>query len=257
MQQDRDSQDNLRERLIDHVKRTYKAAPEYLWRRFPDYAIFRHEDNRKWFGIIMTVPAEKLGVDGYGDEPVDILNVKIPDPFLLDTLIQQPGYLRGYHMSHKNWMSILLDGTIPFEDICGWLAESYIATASKETKHRLRPAKEWIVPSNPKYYDIEHAFDDAEVINWKQGKGIKKNDIVFMYVGAPVSAILYKCKVVDTDIPYKYSDDNLTITALMQIKLLKRYNPDKFTFDILGSEYGIKAVRGPRGIPVSLSEALR
>ena len=61
----------------------------------------------------------------------------------------------------------------------------------------------------------------------------------------------------ETDIPYQYQDDNLTIKALMKIKLLKRYKADKFTFDVLKEEYGIFAVRGPRGIPHSLSEALK
>ena len=42
----------------------------------------------------------------------------------------------------------------------------------------------------------------------------------------------------------------------MKIELLKRYKPDKFTFDILKDEYGINAIRGPRGITNSLSEAL-
>ena len=80
---------------------------------------------------------------------------------------------------------------------------------------------------------------------------------MFMYVAAPVSAIMYKCKVIETDIPYKYQDENLTIKALMTIKLLKRYDPEEYTFDVLKEEYGIFAVRGPRGIPHSLSEALK
>ena len=78
-----------------------------------------------------------------------------------------------------------------------------------------------------------------------------------MYVGAPVSAILYKCKVTETDIPYHYEDENLTIKALMKIKLLKRYRPEQFTFEVLKEEYGIFAIRGPRGITNSLSEALK
>ena len=77
-----------------------------------------------------------------------------------------------------------------------------------------------------------------------------------MYVAAPVSAVLYKCKVTETDIPYQYQDENLTIKALMKIRLLKRYAPDQFTFEVLKSEYGIFAVRGPRGIPNPLSAAL-
>ena len=43
----------------------------------------------------------------------------------------------------------------------------------------------------------------------------------------------------------------------MKIKLLKRYQPDRFTFEVLKEEYGIYAVRGPRGIPNSLSAALK
>jgi hypothetical protein len=69
--------------------------------------------------------------------------------------------------------------------------------------------------------------------------------------------VLYQCKVIETGIPYQYQDRNLTITALMKIRLQKRFAPDAFTFEILKNEYGIYAVRGPRGIPNSLSEAFK
>ena len=78
-----------------------------------------------------------------------------------------------------------------------------------------------------------------------------------MYVAAPVSAILYKCKVTKTDIPFRYDDGNVHMNALMKIKLQKRYKPTVFTFDKLQNEYGIFAIRGPRGVPHSLSEALK
>ena len=71
-----------------------------------------------------------------------------------------------------------------------------------------------------------------------------------------MSAILYKCRVMETDIPYAYQDRDLTITTLMKIKLLHRYDPEQFTFGRLKEEYGIYAVRGPRGIPNSLSHVL-
>jgi hypothetical protein len=160
-------------------------------------------------------------------------------------------------MNKGSWMTILLDGTVSLDEICDMIDASFLDTASKKKKDKFRQPKEWIIPANPKYYDIEHAFDNADEIDWKQGAGIIKGDTVFMYVGAPVSAILYKCKVKEVDIPYDYEDKNLKITALMKIKLQKRYKPDKFTFDRLKSDYGIYAVRGPRGIPNSLSAALK
>ena len=222
--------------------------------RYPDYAAFRHEDNRKWFALIMNVSREKLGLQG--KEQVDILNVKLEDIFLADLLIQQEGYFRGYHFGSGNWVSILLDGTVPLKDICGWIDSSYAVTASVRKKQKMRPPKEWIIPANPKYYDIEHAFDGADEINWKQGAGIKAGDTVYMYVTAPVSAVLYKCKVDETDIPYRHAEGKIRFNALMRISLERRYEPEVFTFERLREEFGIYAVRGPRGIPHSLSEAL-
>ena len=245
----------LRAQVFDYVKQKYKADPEYLWLRFPDYAVFRHGDNGKWFGLVMDIPRQKLGLDG--EEIVDILNVKLSDPLLADLLIRQPGYFRGYHISRGNWISILLDGSVPFADICQWLDESHLATASKERKQKLRPPKEWIIPANPKYYDVEQAFEAAREIDWKQGAGIKQGDTVFMYVTAPVSAILYKCKVTKTGIPFSYHDETLHIKALMKIKLQKRYKPTDFPFETLRDVYGISLVRGPRGLPYSLSQALK
>ena len=75
----------------------YKTDPEYLWRRFPRYAVLRHDDNRKWYGLIMDVPRENLGLQG--KERVDILNVKLSDSFYADMLTRQEGYFKGYHIS--------------------------------------------------------------------------------------------------------------------------------------------------------------
>jgi predicted DNA-binding protein (MmcQ/YjbR family) len=247
--------ESIKESLIAYVKTKYKAQPEHLWLRFPNYMIFRHADNEKWFGIIMDVPGKRLGLES--EDFVDILNVKLGDPLLVDLLLQQPGYLRGYHISRGSWVSILLDGSVPLEDVCHWLDESYLVTASREKKQKLRPPKKWLVPANPKYYDIEHAFDRAAEIDWKQGKGIKKGDTVFLYVAAPVSAILYKCTVTKTDIPCGYDDGKLRVDTLMRIRLQKRYPREKFPFAVLEREYGIYAVRGPRGIPERLSNALK
>ncbi len=245
----------VREQICEYIKKKYAGEPEYLWRRFPEYAVFRHGDNRKWYGLIMDVPCRNLGIPGEGR--AEILNVKLDDLLLADMLVQQEGYFRGYHISRGNWISVLLDGTVPVKEIENLVDLSYRVTASSAKKQKLRSPKEWIVPANPKYYDIEHAFDGREEIDWKQGRGIRTGDTVYMYVGAPVSAILYQCTVTETDIPFSYSDENVSMTALMKIRLKRRYEPDRFPFDTLKEEYGIYAVRGPRGIPHSLSEALK
>jgi len=241
--------------IIDYIIKKYGTLPEYLWKRYPDYAVFRHEDNSKWFALMASVPSSKLGLAE--DDPVEVINLKIDDLFFRDMLIKEEGIMPAYHMNKQHWITVLLDGTVSDQRIHDLIDMSFLATASAKKKEKIRPPKEWIVPANPKYYDIEHAFDEGKEIDWKQGAGIKKGDTVFMYVGAPISAILFKCKVIETDIPYQYQDKNLTITALMKIRLQKRYKPDKFTFERLKTDYGIYAVRGPRGMPNSLSEALK
>ncbi len=245
----------MKQKLFDYVKKKYKVNPEYPWRKYPDYAVLRHSDNNKWFALVAEVERTKLGL--FGDDYVPVINLKIDDLMFRDTLIQQEGIMPAYHMNKQHWITVLLDGSVPEKMIYNLLEMSFMATASKQKKQKMRPPKEWIIPANPKYYDIIHAFDDEDEIDWKQGAGIKEGDTVFMYVASPVSAILYKCKVTKTDIPYRYTDENLTISALMKIKLLKRYKPEKFTFDVLKEEYGINAIRGPRGIPDSLSAALK
>ena len=80
---------------------------------------------------------------------------------------------------------------------------------------------------------------------------------MFLYVAAPVSAILYKCRVMKADIPFRFDNGEVHMKSIMRIKLLKRYKRDQFTFAVLRGKYGINAVRGPRGIPESLSEDLK
>lgn len=245
----------MKDSVFAYIKKRYKVSPEYPWRTSPDSAVFRHADNRKWFALFMEVGGDKLGMDTDGLIPV--INLKIDDMFFRDILIARHGIIPAYHMNKQQWITVFLDGSVKQEQVFDLIDGSFLATASAKKKQKARPAKEWIIPANPKYYDIIHAFDDADEINWKQGSGIKAGDTVYMYVGSPVSAILYKCKVTKTDIPYSYRDGNLTIKALMKIKLLKRYKPEKFTFEVLKEDYGIYAVRGPRGIPNSLSAALK
>lgn len=245
----------MRETVFTYIKKKYKISPEYPWAKYDDNAVFRHSDNRKWFALVMRVGRDKLGLSGH--EYVDVVNLKMDDMIFRDVLLREKGILPAYHMNKEHWITVLLNGTVEEDRVFDLIDASFLATASKKKKEKSRPPKEWIIPANPKYYDVEHAFDKAEVIDWKQSSSIKTGDTIFMYVAAPVSAILYKCKAVEVDIPYNYQDKNLTITKLMKIKLLRRYDPKQFTFDILKEDYGIYAVRGPRGVPNSLSHHLQ
>lgn len=246
---------DFREQIFFYVEKKYGIKPDYPLPSAPFFPVLRHQDNQKWFGLIMDVPREKLGL--LGESRVDLINVKLGDFSTVEMLITELGFFPGYHISRGNWVSILLDGTVPFFEITKWLDESYFVTASKKEKLKLRPLKEWLVPANPKYYDILHAFDEKKEIDWKQGRGIKKGDTVYMYAASPISAILYKTIVTKTNIPFFYHEGNLVMTELMKLKLVRKYKSDAFPFDKLKNEYNVVSIRGPRGLSEALSEDLK
>ena len=116
-------------------------------------------------------------------------------------------------------------------------------------------AKAWIIPANPKYYDVVSAFEESNVMTWKQSSDIHVGDMVYMYVAAPYSAILYKCRVVEADIPRQYSDDNITAKTAMTLELLEKYEPGVWSFERI-RQFGVHAVRGPRSIPEELKKEM-
>lgn len=68
---------------------------------------------------------------------------------------------------------------------------------------------EWIVPCNLKMYDVFGAFDSLGKVDWKQtNKNVEKGDIVYIYVGKPISAIVFKCVVNKANIHVYEIDDS-------------------------------------------------
>lgn len=117
---------SLRQSVIDYTQQTHGATPEYPWHSYPNYAVLRHPDNRKWFGVIMDVPANRLDLDG--DSIIDALNVKC-DPDLVQSLIHDnPGFRPAYHMNKQRWVSILLDGSVDMDNIRTLIDTSYDLT---------------------------------------------------------------------------------------------------------------------------------
>ena len=100
--------------VFAYVKETYGVEPDYPFAKEPDMPVLRHRDTRKWFGIIQAVAREKLGLPGEGT--VQVLNLKC-SPLLSGSLRTRPGILPGYHMNREQWISVLLDGTDPPEEL--------------------------------------------------------------------------------------------------------------------------------------------
>ncbi|MBD7971017.1 MmcQ/YjbR family DNA-binding protein [Paenibacillus gallinarum] len=94
-----------REEIFEHVKEKYNTTPDYPWDKLPDYAVLRHDENDKWYGLIMNVEKNKLNLDG--DDKVDILDIKCKPEFV-GSLQKEEGFLPAYHMNKEHWISVVL-----------------------------------------------------------------------------------------------------------------------------------------------------
>ena len=122
---------SYREAVLRYAEDTYGTTPEYLWKRTPNYAVLRNQANRKWYGAIIDIPRKTLGLTGEGI--VDILDIKC-SPVMIGSLLEQEGYLPAYHMNKNNWITVLLDGTVPLEGILPLVDLSYQLTEPKLRK---------------------------------------------------------------------------------------------------------------------------
>lgn len=111
-----------KDRMIAHVKDFYSAAPEYLWEKTPNTCVFRNAINKKWFGIIMDIPKNRLGF--IDKKIVYVLNIKC-DPIMVGELQKQKGFFPAYHMNKDKWISVILDGTVKDDTIFYLIKQSH------------------------------------------------------------------------------------------------------------------------------------
>jgi predicted DNA-binding protein (MmcQ/YjbR family) len=122
-----------RREIFEYVKEQYGTEPDYPWTDWN--AVLRHKENNKWYGLVMEIKQNKLGLDS--DAFVDVLNVKC-DPVLICSLRMLPGFHPAYHMNKHKWISIRLDGSVPAKEIKSLIAMSYDMTAPKKARKKAR-----------------------------------------------------------------------------------------------------------------------
>lgn len=76
-------------RIIDKIQEKYGNQLEYLWEKSPDTAVLRHEDNQKWYALVMRIPWDKLekGREGLA-EAVNIKHDQVADLLSKKAFIQ-------------------------------------------------------------------------------------------------------------------------------------------------------------------------
>ena len=114
--------------VVKHIKSEYEANPEFLWPdRYPGYAVFRHDSNKKWFALVATISSKSLGLKE--DKAIDVINLKFDKNQTYDFAETSDHIFPAYHMNKNNWITIWLDETLSNELIFELIKKSYLLSA--------------------------------------------------------------------------------------------------------------------------------
>lgn len=247
------------------INSAYGVAAEFPWERYAGNGTFKCRENDKWFAVVLTVQFGKLGpadakagggIAHDGEEIVEVINLKAR-PEDIDRLVARPGIYPAWHMNKRYWISVILDGTVSDEDVFELIRRSYALVARGKTT-KVKGTGAWMIPSNPKIYDVDAGFRGGNgEIEWHQHNRVKAGDEVFIYCSAPYSAILYRCEVTAADLAYRgMFQESKGYDRSMRIKLLEKYPPDKYPLSFIKA-HGGSVVRSARTMPKELYDAVK
>ena len=113
-------------RIMALLQEKYGNQLEYLWEKSPDTAVLRHEDNQKWYAILMRISWEKLDKGKEGE--VEVVNLKNDQVAEMLTL---KGIYPAFHMNKSYWISVPLDDKLSDQQILDLIKTSWGLTRKK------------------------------------------------------------------------------------------------------------------------------
>lgn len=113
-------------RIMTLVQAKYENQLEYLWEKSPDTGVLRHDDNQKWYAVLMKISWEKLDKSREGQ--VEVVNLKHDQ--VADLLVEKGTY-PAFHMNKRYWISLPLDDTLSDEQVLELFERSWFLTSKK------------------------------------------------------------------------------------------------------------------------------
>ena len=113
-------------RIMAQVQEKYGNQLEYLWERSPDTAVLRHEDNQKWYAVLMRIPWDRF--DKAREGQVEAVNLKHD---CVADLLSQKGIYPAFHMNKRYWISLALDDSLSDNEVLDLLEISWNLTLKK------------------------------------------------------------------------------------------------------------------------------
>lgn len=120
----------------------------------------------------------------------------------------------------------------------------------------------WMFPCRIQFFDVIDFFNDHDVVLWNQPNDISEDDTVFIYVGAPLSCIMFRCKIKQLDVKDKDIINNNSYAVrpknnqkFMQLERVKVFEEGKWKIQLL-REYGHGQFQKQCKVNGSLAELL-
>lgn len=108
--------------VISYIEEKYGDKLEFLWEKFDDNAIWRNKQNNKWYGLIVIISENKLGLKS--DKVVEVIDLRYQKEEIED-LVDNKKIFPGYHMNKKSWITIKLDESFKTSEIFDLIDNSY------------------------------------------------------------------------------------------------------------------------------------
>ena len=119
-----------KQEFLEHCLDTYCTSPDYPFEKDFETAVLRHNENRKWYALVMRISRRKFGFDN--DEVIDVVNLKLPVE-MFGSFGVADGVYPAYHMNKLHWISVLLPDAP--EDVVQFLVNvSFEATKDKRKR---------------------------------------------------------------------------------------------------------------------------
>jgi len=125
---------NQANRITRLIYEEYGVGPDFPFsdEKYGSSGVFRHKDSGKWFGLIMNISYSVLpGCPGTGR--CDAMNLK-SDPDEAAKLCSAGKVYPAYHMNHRQWITVTLDGRLPDEEVMKLIGASFVLTERKTRK---------------------------------------------------------------------------------------------------------------------------
>ena len=150
---------NQTKQIIKYIKEKYEDELEFLWEKYDDVAIWRNKQNDKWYGLLMVITEDKLGINS--NKKVEVLDIRYQKEES-QKIVDNKKIFPGYHMNKKSWITVKLDNTIEIEIIKELINNSYnLSLGGKRIKNKQSELAQ-------KVYDYLLTIPEKKVVTYKQ-----------------------------------------------------------------------------------------